>query len=179
MFRRFNKMLIDDFLPEYDFVETHDIEICASAETVFGVMDEVDLCESPVIRVLFFLRGLPNAKLRLKDLRKSRFEILGIEKNKELLLGLVGKFWTIRGEMQKVNADNFRSFDKKGFAKAVWNFSVDEDGNKTRLTTETRIRCLDDASRKSFGFYWTFIQPFSGLIRNEMLKIVKKKAEAV
>ena len=63
------------------------------------------------------------------------------------------------------------------FAKAVWNFSVDGKGNESLLTTETRVRCLDDASRKSFGFYWTFIQPFSGLIRREMLKIVKKKAE--
>jgi hypothetical protein len=172
-------MLIDEFLPKFDFVETHDIEIRASAETVFGVMDEVDLCESPIIRALFFLRGLPNGHLRLKDLKKSKFEILGIEKNKELLLGLAGKFWTLRGEMQDVNADNFREFDKKGFAKAVRNFSVEGSGNESRLTTETRVCCLDDASRKSFGFYWTFIQPFSGLIRNEMLKIVKKKAEAM
>ena len=97
----------------------------------------------------------------------------------ELLIGLAGKFWTLTGHLQKINSGNFREFDKKGFAKAVWNFSVDESGNETRLTTETRIRCLDDASRRSFGFYWTFIQPFSGLIRNEMLKIVKKKAEAV
>lgn len=113
----------------------------------------------------------------MKDLKSSGFEILGIEKNKEILLGLAGKFWTIRGAMQKVNADNFREFDKKGFAKAVWNFSVDGKGNETHLTTETRIRCLDDASRRSFGFYWTFIQPFSGLIRRDMQKIVKKKAE--
>jgi hypothetical protein len=35
-------MLIDDFLPKYDFVETHDIEIRASAETVFGVMDVIE-----------------------------------------------------------------------------------------------------------------------------------------
>ena len=170
-------MLIDDFLPKYDFIETHDIKIRASAETVFGVMDEVDMCESPIIRWLFLLRGLPNAKLRLRDLQKSRFEILGVRENKELLLGLAGKFWTFRGEMQKINADNFREFDKKGFAKAAWNFSVDGSGNESKLTTETRIRCLDNASRKSFRFYWMFIQPFSGLIRNEMLKIVKKKAE--
>ena len=172
-------MLIDDFLPKYDFVETHDIKIRASAETVFGVMDEVDLCESPIIRALFFLRGLPNSHLRLRDLKKVKFEILGIEKNKEMLLGLAGKFWTLRGEMQAVNAGNFREFDKKGFAKAVWNFSVNGVGNETRLTTETRIRCLDEVSRRSFRFYWTLIQPFSGLIRNEMLKIVKRKAEAV
>lgn len=172
-------MLIDEFLPKYDFIETHDIEIRASAETVFGLMNEVDLCESPIIRWLFFLRGLRAGHLKLRDLKKSDFEILGIEKNKELLLGLAGKFWTPTGQMQKINADNFRAFDKKGFAKAVWNFSVDGNGNETRLTTETRVRCLDDASRRSFRFYWTFIQPFSGLIRNEMLKVIKRNAEAV
>lgn len=169
-------MLIDDFLPKYDFIETHDIKICASAEKVFGVVDEVDLCESPIIRALFFLRGLPNGHLRLHDLKSSGFEILG-KRDDELLIGLVGKFWTLGGRLQKVNSHNFREFNKKGFAKAVWNFSVDGKGNETCLTTETRIRCLDDASRRSFGFYWTFIQPFSGLIRREMLKIVKKKAE--
>ncbi len=172
-------MLIDEFLPKYDFIETHDIKIRASSETVFDVMDKINLCESPIIRALFFLRGLPNRKLRLRDLKKSGFEILGKSENKELLLGLAGKFWTLRGDMQDVNADNFREFDKKGFAKAVWNFSIDAKGNESLLTTETRIRCLDDVSRRSFGFYWTFIQPFSGLIRREMLKIVKKKAEAV
>ena len=170
-------MLIDEFLPKYDFIETHDIEIRASKETVFGTINEIDLCESPIIRALFFLRGLPNRHLKLSDFKKIDFEILGVEKNKELLLGLAGKFWTLRGEMQKINADNFRQFNQEGFAKAVWNFSVDGSGKESRLTTETRIRCLDDASRRSFGFYWTFIQPFSGLIRSEMLKIVKKKAE--
>lgn len=172
-------MLIDDFLPKYDFIETHDIKIRAAAATVFGLVNEIDLCESPIIRGLFFLRGLPNKHLRLSDLRKSNFEILGERTNQELLLGLAGKFWTLNGKLQKINAENFREFDEKGFAKAAWNFSVDggESETETRLTTETRIRCLDRASRRSFKFYWTFIQPFSGLIRNEMLKIIKKKAE--
>ena len=169
-------MLIDEFLPEYDFVETHDIRVRASKQAVFNAVDEIDFCESTIIRRLLFLRGMPSENVRLRDLRKSNFEILG-KSNNELLIGLAGKFWTLTGHLQKINSGNFREFDKKGFAKAVWNFSVDGNGDETRLTTETRIRCLDDASRRSFGFYWTFIQPFSGLIRKEMLKIVKKKAE--
>ncbi|MEQ1645742.1 MAG: hypothetical protein ABL959_19990 [Pyrinomonadaceae bacterium] len=78
-----------------------------------------------------------------------------------------------------MNADNFKAFDKTGYAKAVWNFSLDPDGDATRLTTETRIKCLDDGSRRSFGFYWTFVQPFSGIIRMEMLRAIKRKAEQV
>ncbi len=171
-------MLIDDFLPKYDFVETHDIKIRASSETVLKSVDKIDFCESPIIRGLMFLRGMPSAKMRLRDLRKTNFEFLG-KRDDELLLGLAGKFWTLTGKLQKVNSVNFREFEEKGFAKAVWNFSVDENENETCLTTETRICCFDDESRRSFGFYWTFIQPFSGLIRREMLKIVKKKAEAM
>ncbi len=170
-------MLIDGFLPEYDYAETHGIKIYAPAKTVFATLNEVDLCDSKIIRLLFRLRGLPSHKLKFEDLRKSNFEVLGIEENKEFLLGLIGKFWTIGGGLKKINADTFRKFDEKGFAKAVWDFSLAENGRETYLQTETRIKCLDGQSRRSFGFYWTFIQPFSGLIRREILKIIKRKAE--
>jgi hypothetical protein len=170
-------MLIDLFLPEYDFSETHDVKIRASAENVFRALNEVDLCESTIVRWLFRLRGLPTEKTTLREMHKMRFETLGEEENKEILLGLAGRFWTLMGDLKKINSDNFREFNEKGFAKAVWNFSLDASGGETRLTTETRIKCLDAESRKSFGFYWTFIQPFSGLIRKEMLKTIKKKAE--
>lgn len=171
-------MLIDEFLPEYDFAGTHSVRIRAIREKVFGLIDEIDFCESAIIRRLLFLRGISNGNMRLRDLRETNFEILGIRDNRELLLGLAGKFWTLSGHLQKVTAENFRGFDKKGFAKAVWNFSLDDEGRETILSTETRIRCPDAESRRKFALYWTFIRPFSGLIRREMLKIVKKKAES-
>jgi hypothetical protein len=45
------------------------------------------------------------------------------------------------------------------------------------LATETRVLCLDDSSRRKFKLYWTLIAPFSGLIRNEALRVVKRAAE--
>lgn len=170
-------MLIDSFLPEYDFSETHDIKIRATAETVFRVLSEVDVCESPIIRWLFRLRGIPAGKMTLREMRRMRFETLGETKNQELLLGLAGKFWTLTGNLQKVSSSDFRAFDETGFAKAVWDFSLNETGGETLLTTETRIKCTDAESRRKFNFYWTFIQPFSGLIRNEMLRTIRRKAE--
>jgi hypothetical protein len=81
--------------------------------------------------------------------------------------------------MQNINAENFREFDTTGFAKAAWNFALTETGKgEIFLRTETRVKCLDEESLASFRFYWRFVQPFSGLIRREMLRLIKQKAEA-
>jgi hypothetical protein len=170
-------MLIDDFMPAYDFSETHDIKIRAKAANVFRVLNEVDLCESPVVRLLLRLRGMPARKVTLREFRKSHFELLGETENQEIVLGLAGKFWKIKGDMRQINSGNFREFDEKDCAKAAWNFSLAEADGATCLMTETRIRCSDENSRKNFGFYWTLIQPFSGWIRKEMLRTIKKHAE--
>ena len=171
-------MLIDEFLPEFDFEERHSIKIDAAEEIVIAAVKEADFSESWLIRWLFRLRGLPTKNLTLGEMRKLRFETLG-ENNREILLGLAGRFWTPNGDLKKIDATNFREFNDAGSAKAVWNFTLDEVGGETKLTTETRIKCLDADSRKSFGFYWAFIRPFSGLIRMEMLKTIKYKADQI
>jgi hypothetical protein len=171
-------MLIDEFLPEYDFIETHDITIRADAARVYRVTNEIDFSESFIIRWLMCLRGMSGGSLTLRDLKRYKFEMLREAVNREMAIGLVGRFWTIGGGLKTIDSDSFKQFDTEGYAKAVWNFSLDADGTNTRLTTETRIKCLDAESRRSFGRYWMFIQPFSGLIRTETLKTIKRKAEA-
>lgn len=171
-------MLIDEFLPDHDFVETHNIVIHADAADIYRTANEVDFSESFIIRSLMRLRGMSGGSLTMRNLKRYKFEMLSESINKEMVIGLVGRFWTIGGDVQTIDAESFKKFDRKGFAKAVWNFSLAEDGADTLLTTETRIKCLDEDSRRSFGFYWMFIQPFSGLIRMEMLKTIKRKAEA-
>jgi len=156
---------------------------------------ELDLRGSKIIRWFFRLRGAPllfdpkwlfNLKklrtgglgLTLQELLKSGFVNLATKPNEELLLGLIGQFWRPGGEIQRVDIDEFRNFRTPGFAKAVWNFSLSKVSDDwTVLSTETRIQCLDDNSRKKFKRYWSVIQPFSGLIRKEALRIIKKQAE--
>lgn len=170
-------MLIDEYLPEYDFEERHSIDIAASPDEIYRAAKQVDFGDSFIVRWLMNLRGMSTTKLTLENFSYSKFKVLGEVPGKELLIGLAGRFWTPWGDLQDVNADNFKGFDKGGYAKAVWNFSVEKDGNLSHLSTETRIKCLDEGSRRSFGFYWTFIRPFSGLIRMEMLKTIKRHAE--
>ena len=170
-------MLIDEFLSDYDFVERHGVLVRASPADVYRAANETDFSESFIIRWLFRLRGMSGENVTLQSLKRSRFEILGQTVDREMVLGLVGKFWTMGGGLQKINADSFKRFQTPGFAKAVWNFSIEEDAAASRLTTETRIKCIDAESRRSFGCYWRFIQPFSGLIRMEMLRLIKRRAE--
>jgi hypothetical protein len=182
-------MLIDDFLPAYDVSEYHEIDIRAPRQRVYEAVSNLNMSRSKIVRLLLALRGMPallrrtnhSAKepgFNLAGLLRSGFVLLGKEPQKELLLGLVGKFWKPIGKIQKIRADEFQTFNEKGFAKATWNFAIDEKSpDKIRLSTETRVLCLDDASRWRFRFYWTFIRPFSGLIRMEMLRAIRKEAE--
>jgi len=171
-------MLIDDFMPDYDFDESHDIEINAAADEVFKIVKTVDICDSSIVRWLFRLRGLRTEGFTLDRIRDINFIPLAEINNEELVVGIIGKFWTPAGHLQKFDPEEFKDFDQVGFAKATWNFSVKTiEKEKTRLITETRIKALDEKSRAKFGFYWTFVGPFSGLIRTEMLKIVKRKCE--
>lgn len=183
-------MLIDDFLPAYDVTERHTILVRAPGERVYAAVRELDLSGSRIIRALFLLRGLPvllthrrgrrppPLGLGLEGLLESGFVLLGERPGEELLLGLVGRFWSAGGGLQRVDVEGFRSFDRAGFAKAAWDFQLTPHGvGETRLSTETRVLCLDAASRRRFRLYWLLIRPFSGLIRRIILGQIKRRAE--
>lgn len=184
-------MLIDEYLPAYDVTEQHYLDIQAPVEKIYAAAYELDMSRSRWIRGLFLLRGLPaflfsrqqrghGLGLHMAGLLKSGFVFLGEMPPQELVLGLVGKFWTTSGCPQRLDAAGFQNFTTPGFAKAVWNFSLERRAAQvTRLHTETRVLCLDAVSRRRFRFYWFFIRPFSGLVRMEILRALKRNAEKV
>lgn len=171
-------MEIDRFAPQYDVAERHLRDIRAPAEHVYAAVRSLELGRSPIIRALFRLRGMPEECLRIDGLLKSGFIFLAEVPNREVVFGLVGRFWKPSGELQALNAEGFRAFDQSGYAKAVWNFALEPLRPRlTRLTTETRVICLDPASRRAFRIYWLFVRPFSGLVRREVLRVVRQAAE--
>lgn len=169
---------LDLFAPRYDVAARHETKVYAPAKNVYAAIRKLDLSRSAIVRTLFRLRGMPLECLTLDGLLKRGFVLLAEVPDRELVLGLVGRFWSLSGELQTVDANSFRSFNRKGYAKAVWNFSLEPHGeNVTRLTTETRVICLDASSRRSFKFYWSYIKPFSGFVRKEALRSIKQAAE--
>lgn len=167
----------DEFLPRFDAESRHSIRITAPPAVVYGVSRDLDMSSSPLVRALFALRCMPRSGLRLQGLTNIGFKMLRDEPARVVVLGLIGRFWTLRGDLINFDPADFHSFAAPGYAKATWSFTF-EGSSQTRLTTVTRVLCLDRAARRSFERYWFFVRPFSGLIRQEALRIVKRQAES-
>jgi hypothetical protein len=122
-------------------------------------------------------RAAPSA-LTLDGLVGRGFTLLGARPPHEIALGLAGRFWTPTGSLERLDAAAFRAFDRPGSAKAVWSFRLlPADDGTTRIITDTRVRCLDPASRRRFRIYWRIVGPFSGLVRRAALRAIKREAE--
>ena len=181
-------MLIDDFMPTFDVSERHHTLALAPAERTYEAVRRVDLARSRVVRGLFATRGIPGLlrarrrrpprTMTIDDLIAAGFVWLGEEPEREFVLGLVGTFWKPGGGVRRIEPREFPAFDEPGQAKAVWNFRVIPDGDeRTFISTETRVRVPDDASRRKFLLYWAVVGPFSALVRKQALALIKRDAE--
>jgi hypothetical protein len=171
-------LLIDTYLPHYNVQALYGIDIHAPLPRVYAAARSLDLRGSWIIRLLFRLRGLPEANLTLEGMVQWGFILLADEPEREIVHGLIGRFWVRSPQILTVPAEAFANFKRPGLAKAVMNlaFFSGEKGT-VRLTTETRVSCPDESSRRSFRRYWRLIGPFSGLIRKEWLRLIRKQAE--
>lgn len=148
--------LIDKYLQVYTYNEYHKRIINASAKECFLATKDLDLTKSFISTSLMKLRGLPIKDFRLQGFLKNMcFIYLEEEPFKEFVIDA-----------------------SQQHLKMIWNFYFREiEVNKTLVSTETRILCLTKRSKFLFSLYWFFVKPFSGLIRIEMLRLIKKKVE--
>lgn len=171
-------MLQDKYLPTYQFSEHHARVIKSGQEKIWPLVAQMDFSGSWIIRMLFALRGMPARMMTLEGLDRARFICLEKKEHDEIAIGLIGQFWRPNGNLQKFIPAEFTPFHERGFCKAVWTFRLVSQGPATTLLeTETRIFCTDQKALTKFSRYWLFIKPFSGLIRNEILRGIKNKAE--
>jgi hypothetical protein len=183
-------MRIDDFLPHADFAERHALRVRATPERAYAAARRLDLGRSPVVRTLFALRSLPALFARggyrgervlamnLEGLVRGGFVLLDERAPHEFVLGLVGRFWTPGGAIERIDPAEFAVYGTPGRAVAAWNFTVLPTDEGSLVATETRVRCTDDAARRSFRRYWRVVRPFSGLIRMEALRAIRRAAES-
>ena len=154
----------------------------ADPQNAWRALLDVDLLklgrEAPVVGMLGALRMLPEVvghllhgerpakppkSLRLRNLPsipmyEGGWILLGERPGEELALGLIGKFWRPVIEFARIaSADQFREFDKPGFAKTVYALSARELGaNEALLSGLMRTATTDEHARRWFRRYWSF-----------------------
>lgn len=177
--------MLDDFLPRYDVNEVHSVTTGAAPATVMRAIRELTPREVPLLVALMALRRapvllrghLPRVRGRLLDgFRAAGFTPLR-QSSDELVFGIVGRFWRPDSGLRHVEASDFRDFAEPGWAKGAINFEVQRIGDRTVVTTETRVAATDQAARRSFGRYWRVVGPWSALIRVAWLRAIRRRAE--
>ena len=156
---------------------------------LFTTRPGMHMGRSPLIKPLLVLRELPMRLLHgnydrprwggtLDELREAGpFIHLSVEPPREYVFGLAGRFWVPSPELHELTPEEFIAFAEPGQAKVAANLLITGLGADTcRLSTETRILCLGAKAKRRFRRYWTMIRPFSGLIRIEWLRLIKKEA---
>jgi hypothetical protein len=187
-------MLLDKFLPAYEFNEVHTVTVQASPDRIYAAIHELRAGElSPLVNLMLSLRNLPSRLLRrsrpsladdqpfLQQLLSGGFIPLGETPDREVAFGLIGQFWKLTGgESPSIaSPDQYLACDDPQYAKVATNLliSADTAPGRVRLSTETRIHVFDPRTRRKFDFYWRLISLGSGFIRVLWLKAVKRRAE--
>ena len=191
-------MLLDEFMPLYQFSENHSIVIkTKSNSNVLSVIKDITPAEIPFMFELLWLHALPSRlfstkkKSDLEIVRKkpffeqylnSGFILLAEDENQELVLGRIAQFWKlINDSIPRIdNTKEFLAFNNPSYAKAAMNFYVHHnhaDDEDVKFSTETRIYVHDQIARKKFARYWLVIHSFSAFNRKMLLRAVKRRLE--
>ena len=154
---------LDAYLPSYEFSTRHEVAIEADAAGADRALREVTFKDVPLVRALVFARGLGLRRATDNVLATMipRATVLEDVRGEGMVVSLTGRFWRVRGRGPEAPAD------------AV----VDFRARPGSLTTETRVHIADPESRRKFERYWRVVRPFSGLIRSQVLRAAKRRAE--
>lgn len=174
-------------MPAYDVKAAYSMPIAATPQRIWQECMNADFSQLPLARTLMSIRTLgrkkpPGGEPRTLETMGASgsggfFEVARIPEQ-EIVLAIIGKFWRPDAPvLRDWKPEDFSSLAPEGKAKATWNFFLTPQGEQTILSTETRILCYGGAARMKFRAYWTLIGFFSGLIRKEMLAMIKRNSE--
>lgn len=179
--------LIDSYMPTYQFSELHSVDVAVAPSHAMAQILAHRPEDDRFFRYAIKLRELPMRLLgrsrregaRPASFGMDNFTLLQRNDDTEVAYGLAGKLWKADyGQAHIADAQAFQVFDEPGCVKLVVGFTCQLlRPGLTRVTTQTRVHCLDADALRSFTSYWYLIRPVSGLIRRRMLKAIARRCE--
>lgn len=181
--------LLDRFLSEPEVDEYHHFKVNAPAEITYEAAKTLDLQASPLVKTIFWLRGLP-ALLQGIELRPdgprgiiaetlaNGWAVLAEIPGREIVIGAYTQPWHEKVTFNSLPASEFVAFNEPGYVKIVVTFAAEPlSATESMFVTRTRVATTDPVSRKKFRFYWAPMSAGIILIRYLSLPIIKNAAE--
>jgi hypothetical protein len=178
--------LLDRFMPRYDIVERHHIQVAAPADVTFAASMDMDLEDSAVVRAIFkgreILLGADQPGIRTHGLvattKALGWRVLAERPGRELVMGAVTQPWKANVEFRGLPPDQFAAFNQPGFVKIASTLRADPvDATHSIALTETRAIATDRISRRRFRWYWARFSAGIVLIRELSIRLVRNEAE--
>lgn len=182
--------LMEKFLPHYQFIERHQTTVHCRPGELLDIVQSFAPPPDRLTNIALSARQLPARLLHWvtrsqqpppAPFTAANFSPLGRDGDKEIVGGLVGKFWNVWrpdfGLLTINSPSEFLVCNPPKTAKLVIGFVAEQIGGATLLTTETRVYCPDRYSLIMFTPYWLVIRPVSGLLRRRVLGAIRKIAE--
>jgi hypothetical protein len=169
--------LIDDWLPEFDVGERHDIVLPVEPTRALELALGIPAAGDRIVRALVTARGMAARDETIERFFLAhRFAVLARTPT-EWVVGAVGAVWRVRGGLVRLDdAEAWRASAVPGTIKAAADFRAEAIPGGSRLTTETRVLAADRRARRAFRAYWLAIGPFSALIRRRWLRSIQRAA---
>ena len=170
--------LIDDWLPEFDVGERHDVALPVSPERALELVLATPAASDRVVRSLISARGMVARDETIERFFAAHRFVVLARTPTEWVAGAVGAVWRPRGGLVRLgDAEAWRAAAVPGTIKGAVDFRAEAIPGGSRLTTETRVKALDDRARRAFRLYWLAIGPFSALIRRRWLAAAMASAK--
>ena len=180
-------VLLDRFMPVYEIVERHRVQVDAPADVTFDAATRMDLQRSPMIRAIFKARESimrtrhqrqPDSGSFITQMQGIGWGVLAEVPDREIVMGAVTQPWMADVVFRPLPPDEFAAFREPDFVKIVWTLRADAVGpGESVFRTETRAVATDPVARAKFRRYWAFVSPGIILIRRLSLGPVKAAAE--
>jgi hypothetical protein len=179
--------LMDRFLPSYQFSERHQVTVRCRPGELLDIIQNFQPPKDRFGETAMLVRQLPARLMHVlapsrtpppSPVTRANFIPLARDGDREMVGGLVGKFWRPDfGLVGVKDASGFLLCNPPKTAKLVIGFAAEQTGELTVLATETRVYCPDRYALIMFFPYWLIIRPVSGVLRRRFLATIRRVAE--
>ncbi|HMC36666.1 MAG TPA: ABC transporter ATP-binding protein, partial [Actinomycetota bacterium] len=186
-------VLLDRIMPEYQFCDTQALLAETHATRVYAALASTTPAELRMLKVLMGLRASPEKSVErqrglsgieplFERFKRAGFLVLGVERNRELVVGTVCQPWRFLGDTIVApvqTMEDFVAFCQPGFAKMATSFRLEDAARPHQglhLSVETRVWIADQGTRRRFSAYWLVMRPTSRRIRREWLHRIEERS---